>query len=216
MRWAASVANAFAIAASSVTRVAPPAPPPRPTAAGPYQTATDRPEPAPARTGVLVGIATIAMSFAALTSSLVVRQAASSDWRHFQLPTILYVNTLVLLASSVTIETSRRQVARRLSWLYLTLALGLMFVAGQLLAWRNLAAQGLFLATSPSSAFFYIFSALHGLHLLGGAAGLVYALHRLQRATAPAGATALGAAALYWHFMAVLWIYLLAVLTLRI
>ncbi len=178
--------------------------------------AAERPEPKPAYTGVLVGIAAITMSFAAFTSALVVRQGASPDWQHFQLPTILYVNTLLLVASSVTLETSRRRLAHGFTGLYVTLALGLLFVLGQVLAWRNLAAQGLFLATNPSSAFFYIFTALHAAHLLGGVAGLSYALHRLQGATAPAASAALGAATLYWHFMAVLWIYLLAVLFLRI
>jgi len=190
----------------------PPAPPP----AVPTPTATERPQPKPARTGVLVGIAAISMSFAAFTSALVVRQGASPDWQHFRLPTILYFNTLLLVASSFTLETCRRRQPPGRPWLYLTLAFGLLFVLGQVLAWRNLAGQGLFLATSPSSAFFYIFTALHGLHLLGGVAGLLYALHRLNRAPGPAGAATLGAAALYWHFMAVLWLYLLALLALRI
>jgi len=190
----------------------PPAPPP----AVPTPTATERPQPKPARTGVLVGIAAISMSFAAFTSALVVRQGASPDWQHFRLPTILYFNTLLLVASSFTLETCRRRQPPGRPWLYLTLAFGLLFVLGQVLAWRSLARQGLFLATSPSSAFFYIFTALHGLHLLGGVAGLLYALHRLNRAPGPAGAATLGAAALYWHFMAVLWLYLLALLALRI
>ena len=155
------------------------------------------------------------MSFAALTSALVVRQGASPDWQHFRLPSILYVNTLILIAGSLTIETSRRRPSRALSWLYLTLALGLTFVVGQVLAWRDLAAQGLFLATSPSSAFFYLFTALHGLHVLGGLVALLYVRQRL-RTSVPAAATALGAAALYWHFMAVLWVYLLSLLALRI
>ena len=190
----------------------PPAPPP----AAPSHTATEPLRPKPARTGVLVGIAAISMSFAAFTSALVVRQGASPDWQHFRLPTILYLNTLLLIASSFTLETCRRRQPPGRAWLYVTLALGLLFVLGQVLAWRNLAGQGLFLATSPSSAFFYIFTALHGLHLLGGVAGLSYALHRLNRAPGPAGAATLGAGALYWHFMAVLWLYLLSLLALRI
>jgi cytochrome c oxidase subunit 3 len=169
------------------------------------------------------------MSFAGLTSAMIVRQSAAPDWQHFRLPMILYVNTLLLLISSVTLESSRRriaaisgEVARRVTrlpgefGLYVTLALGMLFVAGQVVAWRNLAAQGLFLATSPSSAFFYVFTALHGLHVLGGLAGLLYVLHRVRRATDAVPRTALGAATLYWHFMAVLWLYLLLLLTLRI
>lgn len=187
----------------------------------------------PAHTGVWVGIATISMSFAAVTSAMVVRQGAAPDWRHFELPPILYFNTLILVASSFTLELSRRRIAgvrddsgddvrvdalmseRARYWLCATLALGLVFVLGQLLAWRNLAAQGLFLATSPSSSFFYVFTALHGVHLLGGLAGLTYALRRLRRSAGPLQRSALGAASLYWHFMDGLWVYLLLILASR-
>ena len=169
------------------------------------------------------------MSFAALTSAMVVRQGAAPDWRHFQLPHLLYLNTLVLLASSGTLEWSRRRLAavpvgaaslvprvRGLSGVYLTLSLGLLFVTGQAIAWRQLAAQGLFLATAPSSAFFYVFTALHGIHVLGGLAGLVYVLQRLRRAAGAVPRAALGAAALYWHFMGGLWLYLLVLLATRV
>jgi len=188
----------------------------------------------PALTGVWVGIATITMSFAAFTAALVARQGAAADWQHFQLPPILYLNTLVLLVSSGTFEVSRRRIlgvpapagdedgavlalpAQGLPWLYATLALGLFFVGGQLLAWRNLAAQGLFLATNPSSAFFYVLTALHGVHVLGGMGGLSYVLHRLTHAGGPEARTALRAAALYWHFMDALWLYLLLILVTRV
>jgi len=67
--------------------------------------------PEPARTGIWIGLAAITMSFAALTSALIVRQGAANDWRHITLPVVLYFNTLVLLASSITLELSRRRVA---------------------------------------------------------------------------------------------------------
>jgi cytochrome c oxidase subunit III len=187
----------------------------------------------PARTGVWIGIATITMSFAAYTSAMVVRQSSGTDWQHFQLPPILYFNTLLLLASSGTLwvgcgrvrsswlhaasnaGADPRATPRGAGWLYGTLALGLLFIAGQVLAWRDLAAQGLFLATNPSAGFFYILTVLHALHLLGGVAGLGYVVGRLHRSgTKPMAA--LGAASLYWHFMDVLWLYLLLVLTLRL
>ena len=190
---------------------------PRPPTAGPPSAAppiaTRGPESHPAETGVWVGIATICMSFAALTSAMVVRQSAAPDWRHFQLPPILYVNTLILLASSFALESGRRRSSAHL--VRVTLGLGVLFVAGQVMAWRQLAAQGLFLATSPSSAFFYVFTALHSLHVLGGLAGLLYVLRRLPD-TAGVAPTALGAAALYWHFMGILWLYLLAILSIRV
>lgn len=192
--------------------------PPRvgPPTAAPAPTTTEPPLPQPSRTGVWIGIGTIAMSFAALTSAMVVRQGAAPDWRHFQLPALLYVNTLVLLASSGTLEWSRRHISSGLAGVYVTLALGLLFVTGQVVAWRQLAAQGLFLATAPSSAFFYVFTALHGLHVVGGLGGLVYVLHRLRGSTGPLPLAALGAATLYWHFMGGLWLYLLVILVTRV
>jgi cytochrome c oxidase subunit 3 len=172
----------------------------------------------PANTGVWVGIAAITMAFAALTSALVVRQGAGSDWEHFQLPPILFLNTLILVASSVTLQRSRSRVSATtaLPWLYATLGLGLLFVGGQIVAWRNLAAQGLFLATSPNSAFFYVFTALHALHVLGGLVGLSYAVGRLRRLDDGASRRVQATAAVYWHFMDALWLYLLLVLAVRV
>ena len=189
-------------------------PPPvlRPPAPPAATVATGGPRTNPAQTGMWIAIATITMSFAALTSAMVVRQSGALDWRHFQLPSILYVNTLVLLVSSATLEWGRR---RSVWGLYVTFGLGLLFVAGQIAAWRQLGAQGLFLATAPSSAFFYVFTALHGLHVMGGLGGVGYVLQRRLIAGRVAPAT-FGAAALYWHFMAVLWLYLLVLLATRV
>jgi cytochrome c oxidase subunit 3 len=184
----------------------------------------ERVSPAPARTGVWVGVLAISMTFAAITSAMVARAGATPDWQPFRLPVILYVNTVLLMLSSGTLESARSRLAQpepraiggtAAQWLLLTLGLGLLFIAGQLLAWRALARQGLFLSTAPSSAFFYLFTALHGLHLLGGAAALAYALRRVRMLGAAAGDT-LGAAALYWHFMTCLWVCLLLLLTIRL
>ena len=98
-----------------------------------------------------------------------------------------------------------------MGWLVVTLILGLAFVVGQYLAWRYLAAQGLYLATNSNSSFFYVFTAMHGLHLLGGIAALVYVLAGLA-----GGYTfrrnRFEGVAIYWHFMGVLWFYLLLVI----
>src|SRR2546430_4304230 len=116
--------------------------PPGPTVPAPaVATADGRPERRVAETGVWIAIGTISMSFAALTSALVVRQSSGADWRHLQLPALLYVNTLVLLVSSMTLESARR---RRGSFgLHATVILGVLFLVGQGLAWRQLAAQNL-------------------------------------------------------------------------
>ena len=137
----------------------------------------------PASTGIWVGLAGITMTFAAFTSALIVRQGAAPDWRHITLPPVLYLNTLVIIASSVTLEVSRRRVAsfmggsrdqdkdqRRVEnpdrWLYITLFLGLLFVAGQTFAWLQLRSRGLTLATNISYSFFYVQTIAHALHLL--------------------------------------------------
>jgi cytochrome c oxidase subunit III len=181
--------------------------------------------PPPSSTGMWVVLAAISMTFAALTSALVVRKGGAIDWRHFTLPSILYLNTAVLLASSVTLEVARRRIAQFMGgvrnkaesparWLYITLALGLLFVAGQYIAWRQLSAQGLYLATNPSSSFFYVFTAAHVLHILGGLGGLVRVVGKVKHLTLRR--TTLDATSRYWHFVDVLWVYLLVLLWMKL
>jgi cytochrome c oxidase subunit III len=193
-------------------------------AAGSLRAVQDDSSPA-SRTGIWVGIAAITMTFLAFTSAMVVRQGASTDWRHMELPRILYFNTLALLLSSVTLEIARRRFrsfiygavaepTATLRALYATLGLGVVFVAGQYMAWLQLKAEGLYLATNPSSSFFYVFTAVHGLHVLGGLAGLVYVIRKLGKSTLRV--STLKTTSHYWHFMDVLWLYLLLVLWMKL
>ena len=181
--------------------------------------------PPPSSTGIWVVLFAITMMFAAFTSALIVRKGSSLDWRHFTLPSTLYFNTLLLLASSVTLEISRRRIAAFMGglknqvenparWLYITLFLGLLFVAGQYVAWRQLSAQGLYLATNPSSSFFYVLTATHALHVLGGLGGLIYVIRQLSKSSLRR--STLDATARYWHFMDVLWLYLLLLLWMKL
>jgi cytochrome c oxidase subunit 3 len=103
-----------------------------------------------------------------------------------------------------------------MGWLVISLMLGLAFVAGQYWAWRNLAAQGLYLATNSSSSFFYVFTAMHGLHLFGGLAALAYLIGRFAGSHRTCRQSLFDATAIYWHFMGVLWLYLLLVITTRL
>jgi len=175
------------------------------------------------RSGIWVGIFAITMSFAAFTSALFVRQGFAADWTHITLPSILYANTLALLVSSATLRMARRAIAagpvtesraarKGLGWLMATLALGFVFVVGQYEAWRQLAARGLYLATNPNSSFYYVLTAMHGLHVLAGIAALVFAMSRLTARPAALRRSTFEATATYWHFMGVLWLYLLLVL----
>jgi cytochrome c oxidase subunit 3 len=175
--------------------------------------------------GIWVAIFAITMFFAAFTSALSVRQG-SGDWVHISIPSIMYVNTLALLLSSLALELSRRPMTTSLAsgstmrtalpWLGVTLLLGLVFVAGQYLAWRELAARGLYLATNPNSSFLYVFTVAHVLHLLGGIAGLLYLAARMAFNSPTLHRSSFDNTAIYWHFMGVLWLYLLVVIGVRL
>ena len=181
--------------------------------------------PPPSSTGIWVVLFAIAMMFAAFTSALIVRKGSSLDWQTFTLPSILYFNTLVLLASSVHAGSrppprccfhgrSQKQIESPARWLYITLFLGLLFVAGQYVAWSQLSAQGLYLATNPSSSFFYVLTATHALHVLGGLGGLIYVIHKLSKSVLRR--STMVATARYWHFMDILWVYLLLLLWMKL
>src|ERR1700731_726868 len=163
------------------------------------------------RSGIWVGIFAIIMSFAALTSALLVRQG-SGEWAHIVLPSILYANPAALLLSSFTMEMSRRALARSTgvtTWLAVTLLLGFSFVSGQYLAWRQLASQGLYIATNPNSSFLYVFTGMHALHLRGGIAVHGYLLSHGMAGHDPLRRHLPDNTAIYWHFMGGLWLYLL-------
>ena len=181
--------------------------------------------PPPASTGIWVGLAAITMTFAAFTSALIVRQGAAQDWRHITLPPVLYINSLVIIASSFTLEMARRRIAAFMGglrtsaesparWLYVTLFLGLLFVAGQTFAWIQLKSQGFGLASNVSYSFFYVLTVAHALHVFGGLGGLVRAIGKLNHNVLRR--STLDATSRYWHFMGVLWLYLLLLLWMKL
>ena len=171
-------------------------------------------------TGMVLGLAAILMFFAALTSAYIVRKGLGNDWVAFGLPRILWLNTVILVASSVTVERARRSLGRELIgsfryWWRITTALGLVFLAGQLIAWRELVTAGVYLASNPSSSFFYLLTGSHGAHLLGGIVALAYIGWRSGRAeTWPRQRAAATICTIYWHFLDVLWVFLFLLLLL--
>lgn len=182
---------------------------------------TTRPMVHPSQMGMWVFLGTIAMLFAAFTSAYLIRRV-SADWVVIALPAILWLNTVVLLCSSASLELSRGAVMRQESqmavrWLRLTVLLGAGFLIGQIAAWKSLVAQGVYVPTSPHSSFFYILTGLHGLHLIGGLALLIWVTGRVSGTPTPANEDAqrwVGLAATYWHFLGGLWIFLFLVLRL--
>jgi cytochrome c oxidase subunit III len=168
-------------------------------------------------TGVALAIVSILMFFMALASAFLVRRGTSNDWIPVHLPPVLWLNTVVLLGSSGTLELARRRLAKsdvsgfRKLWL-VTTAFGAIFLAGQFFAWRQLAAQGVFIATNPASSFFYIFTAAHAAHLFGGLGALLFvSLRKFERARVSLP-VASEITSYYWHFMDALWVFLLALL----
>jgi cytochrome c oxidase subunit III len=196
-----------------------------------------------ARLGLICGIATVSMVFVSLTSAYVVRrglptfdntiQAYVHDWGYVQLPWLLLaINTAILLVSSITMEGARRDVTRRAAlapvksipgvslgkeksfpWLATTVVLGLGFLAGQFMAWKELEARGFFVNTNPNSSFVYLLTAAHAVHLAGGIVALLWAgITAWRHKPVEARRIAIDITAWYWHFMAALWIYVFALL----
>ena len=195
-----------------------------------------------ARLGLLVALTPILMLFVSFSSAYVVRQglptldprtnALVRDWIPVTLPKLLLINTGVLILSSVFMELARRQIKgqaalasatsapgvsvvdrMRIPWLSLTLVLGLAFLLGQWMAWRQLAANGFYVATTPSSSFVYLLTGTHAIHLMGGVLALFIAgIASLLRRSVATRSIVLDVTAWYWHFMAGLWIYILCLL----
>jgi cytochrome c oxidase subunit 3 len=174
------------------------------------------------RLGMWVGLASILMLFTALTSAYIVRAGLSDDWRPLQVPGFLWASTALILASSVTFKLAHRSIKRfevkaYNRWVVVTGLLGLGFLTMQLLAWRQLVAQGIYVASNPHSSFFYVLTGMHAIHLLGGILGLCYLLFRTWNKLGSREAVikrqqSAGVIGLYWHFMDGLWVYLFLLL----
>ena len=170
-------------------------------------------------TALQLGLAAIVMFFMALASSYIVRKGLGTDWQRAPLPPVLWFNTAILLTSSATIVMARRKLdggehGAFQSWWWVTTGLGVLFLGGQIIAWRELAAAGMLLATNPSSSFFYLLTAAHGAHLGGGIFALFYVAFRPWSRSRISQGTAAELTSIYWHFMDGLWIFLFALLTL--
>ena len=189
-----------------------------------------------ARLGLVIGLIGVLMIFISFTSAYVVRQGLPTfdpatntlvrDWFSVRLPGLLFLNTIVLLLSSGTMELARRRTLEdaksadaalsaesRIPWLALTVLLGLSFLVGQWTVWRELGASGFYISTNPSSSFTYLLTGMHGAHLLGGIFALLAAgTVTLLRRPIESRAVLIDIAGWYWHFMAALWVYILCLL----
>jgi len=163
-------------------------------------------------------LAATGMVFAALSVAFWMRHGTSDDWIAMRKPPLLWVNTAVLLASSVVLDrarvalkSGRRDAFNR--WWTAATALGIAFLAGQAVVWGQLANAGIFIASSPSSSFFYLLTAAHAVHVVGGVAALIYVdVQALRLRLGPAKRTMIDIAAVFWHFLDGVWLYLMVLL----
>jgi cytochrome c oxidase subunit III len=192
---------------------------------------------------IAFGLTSVVMIFVSFTTAYVVRKAGAiwdparneyvSDWVPTSLPVrILLLNTLVLLISSLTLEIARRRAAedvalapianipgiqvsetRSLPWVWTTVVLGLTFLGGQYLAWRQLRLSHIDIETNVSSSFFFILTGVHAVHLMGGILALLYAGMTAWLLRPPeTRRIVIDVTAWYWHFMGILWVYVFGLL----
>ena len=170
----------------------------------------------PRKLGLWLFLGTVTMLFIGFTSAYMVRRGVG-DWRPLPAPAILFWNTAAIAASSVTLEIARRRLRGRdlkgaVPFATATGALGVLFAVGQVAAWRWLAAHGFYLESSPHNSFFYVLTGTHLVHLAGGLAWCGAAVSRVRRLGDATGEDVLGLFATYWHFLGILWVYLLLLL----
>lgn len=173
------------------------------------------PPPEGYRIGVWLTLASVTMLFAALASAYVVNRAYRMP---IVMPKVLWLSTTLILVSSATFELARRMLRRRIEgkfklWIGVTTVLGVGFLILQLVAWSELKAAGFYINKNLHSGYSYLFTGLHGAHLIGGLAALVFVTVRRQsKWTTVRRRAAVDVTALYWHFLTGLWVLLFVML----
>jgi cytochrome c oxidase subunit III len=167
----------------------------------------------PKKFGMWLFMVTVFMVFAALSSAYIVRRA-EGNWTFFELPTLFWVNTVVMLISSATLHWAYLSAKRdnlesvKIATIITTI-LGLGFMVGQYFAWTELVTNSIHLVGNPSGSFVYIISGLHGAHVLGGVIYLLILLSSTQRGLVHSKSlNQIEMCATYWHFLGGLWLYL--------
>jgi cytochrome c oxidase subunit 3 len=192
------------------------------------------------RMGIFFALASDLMFFVAIVSTFFVSQSAGhfdaynnyvNEWSPTLIPPILWLNTAVLILSSITMEAARRRMFHEVDvmdewlglgkpitraaipWVAATVVLGIVFLVGQWIAWKQLALQHVFFLSNPSSHFFYLITGVHGIHLILGVFGLAAALVGLYVSRSlESRQIMVDCAAWYWHSMGIFWLFLFTLL----
>src|ERR1700730_17365075 len=177
-----------------------------------------RGESAPAKIGLGVFLAVVGSLFALFISAYSMRMNMA-DWRALPVPRLLWVYTGGLVLSSVSLQWAHVAARRNdmdgvIVGLCAGAAFAVTFLVGQLLAWRQLNAAGYFLASNPANSFFYLITAAHGLHLMGGLAALGRTTAKVWRGSEMSRVRlSVELCAIYWHFLLLIWLVLFGLLT---
>jgi cytochrome c oxidase subunit 3 len=171
---------------------------------------------------VTVALATVTMTFGAIIAVFVIRSEAETFWGHMRVPSVLWATTGVLLISSAAFESARRRLMRHdqpgfFRLCGITAGLGVLFLAGQAAAWLQILHSGVVLSQNPHSWFVFLFTALHGLHILIALAGLGWLLFRTREpASGPKyqmnTRVVANGVSVFWHYLDFIWVVLFVLL----
>jgi len=165
-------------------------------------------------------IVTVVMLFAAFTSAYIVRKA-EGNWLEFELPSILWANSVVIILSSFSMQwayfAAKKDNFNTLKIaVSLTAVLGSFFIVGQFMAWSELVQNSVFFVGNPAGSFLYVITGMHGLHLISGIIFLSIVLYSSFRYKVHSKNLArIEMCVTYWHFLGVLWLYLFIFLLLN-
>ncbi|MBI3482762.1 MAG: cytochrome c oxidase subunit 3 [Bacteroidetes bacterium] len=164
-------------------------------------------------------LASVMMLFMSITSAYIVRQA-EGNWVYFDLPSLFYVTSAIIVASSVTMQLAyftakKDNTSSAKTMVLITSILGVAFLVGQFLGWKQLVANSIYLVGNPSGSFLYIITGLHGLHIISAVVFLLIILNSVFKGKVHSGnMTKMEMCTTYWHFLGGLWLYLFVFLLL--
>ncbi len=164
-----------------------------------------------------VGIGSIVMMFAGLTSAYIVKRN-QANWISYELPVAFYYSAVVIILSSLTLHFSakafkNREVGTYRKLMATTLLLGVLFIALQIIGFNNFWNEGMTLQASVSYSFLYVIVGLHAIHVIGGAVALIImSVKSFSKKTKNYNIVPVDLICTYWHFVDLLWLYLLVFL----
>ncbi len=165
-------------------------------------------------------IVSISMLFAALTSAYMVRKS-EGNWLNVEMPTLFWISSGIILISSLTMHLAVRSAgkddfSKLKTWISLTLILGLGFLITQYMGWSELVTSNVYFVGNPAGSFVYVFSGLHGLHIVSGIVFLAIIFYLvLAQKVHSKNLNSIQMCATFWHFLDGLWLYLFTFLLLN-